>query len=347
MLPATDWKETIADDEAERFERYAELLGALQKKRARDGAALDRALHAKGQIGLEAELTVLPDLPEHARVGPFATPATYRAYVRYSNGSGARQADGKGDVRGIAVKLLGVAGKKLIPGLESATTQDFLLIQSAATPFRNADEFVWFVQAAARPALLLPRVLGHFGPRRGLKLLRQLIGGISRPVVSLATSRYYSALPIRFGPYAVHYALAPTVADAPAARRGRSPDYLAEELAARLAEGAVTYDFRVQFYRDEARTPIEDASREWREEESPFVTLARLTLPKQSPGSPRGRRVAAFIESLSFDPWHALVELRPLGDMMRARNHAYRVSTKARGASPEPDGSERFDSAAP
>jgi len=28
---------------------------------------------------------------------------------------------------------------------------------------------------------------------------------------------------------------------------------------------------------------------------------------------------------------------------MRARNHAYRLSTIERGAAPEPDGSERFD----
>jgi hypothetical protein len=46
--------------------------------------------------------------------------------------------------------------------------------------------------------------------------------------------------------------------------------------------------------------------------------------------------VAALVESLSFDPWHALECFRPLGHMMRARNHAYRVSTQARNAAPEP-----------
>jgi hypothetical protein len=29
--------------------------------------------------------------------------------------------------------------------------------------------------------------------------------------------------------------------------------------------------------------------------------------------------------------------------MMRARNHAYRLSTEERHAAPEPDGHERFD----
>jgi len=37
-------------------------------------------------------------------------------------------------VRGLAVKVLGVPGKKLIPGLEAAPTQDFLAIHSIGIP---------------------------------------------------------------------------------------------------------------------------------------------------------------------------------------------------------------------
>jgi hypothetical protein len=105
----------------------------------------------------------------------------------------------------------------------------------------------------------------------------------------------------------------------------------------------VVYDFRVQFYCDEARTPIEDGSREWKEADAPFTTLARLSLVKQQMNSPRGRRLAEMIEGLSFDPWHTTEEFRPLGNLMRARNHAYRLSTQHRGAASEPDGSESLD----
>jgi len=38
------------------------------------------------------------------------------------------------DARGLAVKVLGVPGKKLIPGLEAAPTQDFLAIHSIDIP---------------------------------------------------------------------------------------------------------------------------------------------------------------------------------------------------------------------
>jgi len=343
MSPGTDWKEQIPDGEAAQLEELAEELRALQRKRARGRATPDRALHAKAQAGVEAQFEVLPDLPEPARVGLFAMPAKHRAYVRFSNGMGVRQSDRRPDVRGIAIKVLGVPGKKIIPGLEDATTQDFLLIGQAAQPFRDAAEFVWFVRTAVSPALLLPKLLVRYGPIGGAKLLRRLVAGIATRIASVATKPYYSALPIRFGAYSIHYALAPHATDEPGARPAKSPGYLGEELAARLARGPVVYDFSIQFYVDEARTPIEDASREWKESDAPFVTVARLTLPKQDMGSPRGRRIAAFIEKLSFDPWHALAELRPLGNMMRARNHAYRLSTMERGAAPEPDGTESFD----
>jgi hypothetical protein len=171
-------------------------------------------------------------------------------------------------------------------------------------------------------------------------MLRQLLRGTSQPIASLATTRYFSALPIRFGAHAARFSFVP-LAEPDGARPDSSPDYLHDELAARLAQGPVRYDFRVQFFVDEARTPIEDSSREWREEDAPFTTLARLTLPQQDLASPRGQRLAERIESLSFDPWHACQELRPLGNMMRARNVAYRVSTQARGAAPEPGPDDR------
>src|SRR3954469_19039151 len=141
MSPATDWKESIPHDEQARFERHAELLREFQRARAAKHPVA-RGLHGKGQAGLEAELIVLPDLPEHARIGLFARPASYRGYVRYSNGNGGRQSDQKPDVRGIALKVVGVEGKKIIPGMESARTQDFLAIAGPSTPFRNADDFV-------------------------------------------------------------------------------------------------------------------------------------------------------------------------------------------------------------
>ena len=49
----------------------------------------------------------------------------------------------------------------------------------------------------------------------------------------------------------------------------------------RLAAGPLHWDLELQFFVDEATTPIEDASRTWPDAETPIVTVARLTLPQQ------------------------------------------------------------------
>src|SRR6266542_470475 len=192
MLPSTDWQEKVEPDEGARFERHAEQLHVLQRRVAHGGPA-GRALHIKAQHGLEAVFTVLPDLPAHAKVALFAEPATYPAYVRFSNGGPVRRSDRAPNVRGVAIKVIGVGGKKIIPGMEDAAMQDFLMIRSSATPFRNADEFLEFLFAGLSPARELPRLAMRHGVGRTLRIITVAMRGLRALMVSLATTRYFSA----------------------------------------------------------------------------------------------------------------------------------------------------------
>jgi len=325
LNPSKDWKETIPPDEAERFERYATILSDLQ--RARGGKM--RALHAKQHAGLRATFEVLGDVPEHARVALFAEPKSYDAYVRFSNGSGAVASDDKPDVRALAIKILRVPGKKLIPGMEDETTQDFLAINTPSLAFRTVDEFVAFAQASTSPALLPVRLFGRLG-FGAFGLISRLLAS-TKKVTSLATETYFSVAPVRFGELAARLSLAPAQTDAP-----EKTAVLADELATRLRRGPLAWEMRAQLFVDEERTPIEDTSRPWSESDAPPVPIARLTVPSQDPTSAEGMELFDRVEALAFDPWHALVELRPLGAAMRARSPAYRESQKTRGAAKEP-----------
>lgn len=324
------WKETIAPDETARFTAYALELREMQKARARNGTT-PRALHAKQHLGAVGQLVITP--PPGPRPVLFARPATWPLYARFSNGSFARQHDGVPDVRGIAIKLVGVPGRKLIPGLEDRRTQDFLFIQVPATPFRGPDEFLSFVRIATKgKVLLVPRLIGAFGLGRALSVIRGLAA--MPKVTSMATGRFYTATPIRFGETAAKLALFPlSSATAPA----KGSDALRADLIARLQAGPVQYSLRAQLFVDEAVTPIEDASVVWPESKAPFVELGRLELPRQDVLSARGKEIEDLVERLSFDPWHAVEELRPLGAMMRARSHAYRESVIERKAADEPE----------
>ncbi len=331
MQPSKSWKETIAADEGERFERYATALAELQKKRAGDAKA-SRALHAKAHAGVRARLEVQGGLPEHARVALFAEPKTFDAYVRFSNGAGTRDGDNKPDLRGLALKVLGVGGRKLIPGMEDETTQDVLFVNAAALPFASVDDFIAVV-LASRSQLLLPfRLFAHFGFGT-FGFLKRLLAA-TKPIPSLATASFFSVAPVKFGDYAVRFSLAPAQHDD--GGEARSPAALADDLADRLNKGDLAWDLRAQFFVSEEATPIEDLTVAWREADSAPVTLARLTIPKQDLRSEQGRALADRVEAMAFDPWHACEELRPLGAAMRARNPAYRESQKTRQAAREP-----------
>jgi hypothetical protein len=110
-----------------------------------------------------------------------------------------------------------------------------------------------------------------------------------------------------------------------------APDrnHWAADITGRLAEGPLAYSLDAQFFVDEATTPIEDPTVDW---PAPYVPVARITIPPQDPSSAEGRALAERVERATFDPWTALAEHRPLGEIMRARKVAYRVSQVGRGA---------------
>lgn len=335
MDPSKDWEELIAPDEETRFAQFATQLGEIQRMNASNGRN-GRALHTNMRGGFEARLEISGNLPEPARHGLFAQPKTYDALVRYSNGASVRQPDDRkgGDVRGMAVKVLGVDGAKVIG---NARTQDFLGILQSSTPFRTPDEFIGVVWAfRGGPLLGLPRLLFGLGPSI-LPAVKKLSAGINHPVASLATQSFFSALPTKCGPYAMRVAFVP-LATPGAGAAGTGPDYLHTDLLTRLRQGPIEYAMEVQFFVDETRTPIEDASVDWPVAVAPYVRVGKLVIPPQDATSERGHRIADAIEGMAFDPWHALADHRPLGAMMRARKAAYFASTKGRSAAPEPEG---------
>ncbi len=101
---------------------------------------------------------------------------------------------------------------------------------------------------------------------------------------------------------------------------------LRNAVVAYFEENAAEYELRVQLCTDLERMPVEDASVEWPEDESPYRPVARITLPIQAAYSP-ARRVFAD-DVLSFSPAHGLAEHRPLGSIMRARLRAYGPSSR-------------------
>ena len=91
--------------------------------------------------------------------------------------------------------------------------------------------------------------------------------------------------------------------------------------------------------------PVEDPTVEWDETESRPIKVATIDIPVQKFES---KRQMEFCENLSINPWHSVVEHRPIGGISRARREVYNAISKLRHdlnkkARLEPTGDEQFE----
>lgn len=326
LIPSTQWKETVAADETQRFAHYGQQFVAIQARKSKK-YGVGRALHRKQLTAARGTLEVLANLPEFARHGLFAVPGSFEVWVRLSNGGMDQAPDRRPDIRGFAFRALGVQGESAL-GNGPAVSQDFALINQEVFGFASSAEFVEFVVAASNGlGALLKHLVRRYGVIAGPRRMLKLVATMGKKFSGFATETMFSAAPMACGPYAVRVRLVPASANAPATA-GAQQDWGAD-FSARLRDKSLQWDLQLQPFVDMQRTPIEDASVNW---PSPYTTVARLTLPKQDNASPQGLALAQQVESAIFDPWQALAAHRPLGDVQRARKVVYFESQKARGA---------------
>ena len=105
-------------------------------------------------------------------------------------------------------------------------------------------------------------------------------------------------------------------------------DALREEVAEAMKTADGVWELRVQLLRDKDSMPIEDATVVWHEELSPFVAVARLTVPAQTGWSEA--KAARVDDCMHFSPWNGLEAHRPMGRINRIRRDSYDLSARFR-----------------
>lgn len=309
--------EVIPPDEAAATAAVTEMIRAsVQSGFDKTGRAF-RDAHRKAHGCVQAKFTVLGNLPPKVAHGLFASPKSYNAVVRFSNGSGASADDHGPDGRGMAVKVMGVGGMKLLEDEPSAGTQDFLMINHPVFFVRNAKDYVAFQKALSGGGLGMAGWLaGHLFHEGAI-----LFSIASKKVVNPLASRYWSMTPYKLGNQQMKYSAKPC-AGGTFHTQSDSADRLRENMTSQLATGAACFDFMVQTRNPDM--PIEDPTIEWKESRSAFVPVARIDIPAQTP------EAAETCEARSFTPWHSIAEHRPLGGISRVRKTVYQTISKLR-----------------
>lgn len=306
-------------------DQYIQSMTNILKQKLQNDYApgnTKRDAHTKSLGLLKAQFKVCEDLPVDLRVGLFKEPTTYAALIRFSNAMNKVQKDSKKDIRGFAIKLIGVKGQKYLN--DEKQTQDFLLISTKTMPFGTVELFhqALYYTIKVNPIVFVLKMIakGH------AKKLKQTLMARKHQTSPLDIS-YYSTTPYQFGNRVVKYCIVPTSTYRSELPSKLTANYLTENIEQHLSEQDATFDFMIQFQKE--GMPIEDAAIEWDEKQSPFIKVGEIIIRRQYFDTFKRNKIA---ENLSFAPAHCLVEHKPIGGINRARTKIYKTLSAFRHA---------------
>ncbi|MEZ4814642.1 MAG: catalase family protein [Bdellovibrionota bacterium] len=287
-----------------------------------------RDAHAKQHGCVLADFTVVDGLKEQGLdVGIFKEAGKkYESVIRFSNGSGdARSDDRLASPRGMAIKVMNVAGEKMID--DESTTQDFPMINHPVFFIKNPLDYVSFMKDRKAffedPAHL-----------EEAKIVGAMNNPESNPPRNVLESTFFSMTPRQFGATdklrPIKYSAQPVVCEGSEALvpLPLKDDENALRIALResLDKQAFCYAFRIQKQTNEEDMPVSNPTKIWNENESPWITVANVKIFAKQDFDAREE----ICENLALNPWHSLAEHQPLGGIEFVRRTVYQATSKLR-----------------
>jgi hypothetical protein len=327
------------------IERIVEKSLALQSNSAaQQHRRLGRGTHVKGTAA-RAEFEVYDvkagrdaHLASRLAKGIFATPGVYPAVVRFANADPKINSDFKADVRSLSFSVDLTRGGTETPG-KNGSRQDFSLQNTTTLPINDAPAFLAIMSllTASNPAIGLWS-LAFKDKLRVLRTLALVQVQAHQRIKPYQQLRYGSNVPFRHGDTeAVKYSATPLPENPAQPLKRGNVNALQDEMRRHLTEDATmsSFQFGLQFLdadrmtywgkRHDAKFWTENASVDWKENEAPFHTVARLTLLSNSQLS------VEAADAISFDvTGNAAPDSTPIGSINRARQHGEVASWKAR-----------------
>jgi len=329
--------EQIPEDEAQTSQGLVEAMHDILQTTYQDSGHAVRSVHAKAHGLLHGQIHILEGLRAVLAQGAFATPGTLPIVMRFSTNPGDILDDKISTPRGLAIKIIGVEGERL-PGGEGAVTQDFVMQNAKAFTAPDPKAFLKTLKLLAKTTDKAPGMKKALSAvLRGIETAVEAVGGESgtlkslggHPLTHILGETFNTVVPVLYGPYYAKISVVPVSANLTELTDQKidlddKPDGLREAVQSFFAHNDAVWEVRVQLATDLEKMPIEDASVQWDEDLSPFVTVARIEVPRQGSWTPE--RKQSIDEGMSFSPWHGLAAHRPLGGVNRVRKPAYEHS---------------------
>jgi catalase len=341
--------ERIQPDETVLFDELSRTMQHITRTMASRYRHAYRPVHAKSHGVVVGTLEVASGLPEHLAQGLFAVPGEHPVILRFSTNPGDLLADSVSSPRGLAVKVLNVDGEK-VANHSGQHTQDLVCINGNAFTAPDPRKFLEQVKLFDK-TLEIPEEAKHAvsvaaratnAVLKAVHLPSTTLEGIGAPAEHILGESFSTLAPLRYGKYVAKISIAPAslnLKELTGKGIDLGADYNAlEELIKQFfRRQTAVWDVRAQLalapsdpHGEEKKKdfPIEAADKPWPEDKSPWQKVGAITAGPQNSYS--DSRQLFVDEQLSFSPWHALEDHRPLGGIMRSRLKAYEEAKKYR-----------------
>ena len=312
-------------------EIVAVIVGYIERRFQEGRRPALRDAHAKDTGCVKAIFRINKNMPSELQQGIFSKARDYDAWIRFSHANPEVTSPRWPGGRGMAIKLTGVEGPKL---LDETDSQDFIMINRPNffinDPQHYLDALKVFHSGGFAEQFWSLTTMNW--QERWLAL-KTNFSWIANPLFT----QYWSTSSYRLGveggrKIAIKFSAKPRLANKPTFLGKWSTIltpgfYLKNEVAKTLAAREMCFDFYIQRFRSHESTPIESSMKEWTEDVAPLEPVATIIIPCQDIISDERDR---FCENLSFNPWHSLAEHKPLGVVNRVRKEIYLESSKCR-----------------
>jgi hypothetical protein len=244
------------------------------------------------------------------------------------------------------MKMFDVPGSKLVEDEPESATFDYVLKNSPIFIANTAKHYLVLQEIGTHAPKYLARGKTGFH-----ELLRDFVTGkgtfdesdwawdelfafvklSQTPVRNPLLSTFSTMAAVRHGDYVAKVRLAPATENTMRVihreldLRGR-PDVFYPTVVDEVQASAFDFDLQVQLCTDLEAMPVNNTTVEWPEKLSPFVTVARVHIPRQDIS---GNENFEKTDALAFNQWRVTEEHRPLGEIMHVRR-IYSASAKLR-----------------
>lgn len=301
----------------------------VQRKRVEEGQCpVKRPVFLRTHGIMRGTFTILDSIPEDFRHGMFAQPGVHPVYVRYSSDLSDGRPDWMSTV-GIGIKIFDVPGEKRVSD-DGANTADLLLQNVPYFFVDNARDMCNFTKAGFEG--WSDAWIQQYSPKTA-----DLLANMAKPLLSVFDTALWSVVPFRLGKdQYCKYVLKPGTSTYAVDVNINDPDFMAKDLAGRMAAGKATLDIYIQkrpsaaeygeAYLDE-HFPLDRATVTWDERAAVPVKVATIELPQQVIDKPEQEIYGNW---LAFNIGRVPLENEPVGSIAEARMSVYQTSANYR-----------------